>query len=109
VGLAESDRRARSNSAQPFKGPGARLTNGLKCQRNDGVGRAAPHQGFHARAAPHRGMRTDPYLFAGTGGSATVSAASARRSPIGTGGPVVVSRLVCFSDSALISAPSRMM
>src|SRR5207342_2883794 len=46
----------------PSRGPGARLTNGLQCQRNDGVGRAAPHQGFHARAAPHRDMRTDPVL-----------------------------------------------
>ena len=36
MGLAESDRRARGNSAQPVKGPGARLTNGLQCQRNDG-------------------------------------------------------------------------
>ena len=59
MGLAESDRRARSNSAQPVKGPGARLSNGLQCQRNDGVGRAAPHQGVHARAAPHRGMKTE--------------------------------------------------
>jgi hypothetical protein len=59
VGLAESDRRARSNSAQPVKGPGARLSNGLQCQRNDGVGRAAPHRGVHARAAPHRGMKTE--------------------------------------------------
>ena len=49
------------------------------------------------------------FFFAGSGGSATVSAASARRSPIGRGGPVVVSCFVCFSDSALISAPSRMM
>ena len=46
----------------PSKGPGARLSNGLQCQRNDGVGRAAPHQGFHARAAPHRGMRTEMKL-----------------------------------------------
>jgi hypothetical protein len=51
---AESDRRARrSNSAQPSsRGSGARLINGLKCQGNDGVGRAAPEHSFHAGAAP---------------------------------------------------------
>ena len=60
--------------------------------------------------APVASGRLSPYFFfAGSGGSATVSAASARRSPIGTAGPVVVSFFVCFSDSALISAPSRMM
>ena len=52
----------------------------------------------------------EPYFFlAGSGGSASVSAASAPRSPIGAAGPFVVSCFVCFSDSALISAPSRMM
>ena len=52
-GIAESDRRARSNSAQPVKqGPGARLSNGLQCQRNDGVGRAAPPQFSRPRGAP---------------------------------------------------------
>ena len=70
LGLAESDRRARSNSAQPVMGPGARLTNGLQCQRSDGVGRAAPLQGFHARAAPHRDMRTDPILNRRAGAAA---------------------------------------
>ena len=44
-----------------------------------------------------------------SGGSATVSAATACRSPIGIGSPMVVSIADCFSDSALISAPSRTM
>jgi hypothetical protein len=42
-------------------------------------------------------------------GSASSSAAVARRSPIGTALPVVVSSRVWRSDSALISAPSRTM
>jgi len=45
----------------------------------------------------------------GFGGSARVSAATASRCPIGSGSPTVVSTAVCFSDSALISAASRMM
>ena len=44
----------------PSQGPGARLINGLKCQGNDGVGRAAPRTSFHAGAAPQRDMGTDP-------------------------------------------------
>ena len=52
MGPVESDRRAHGDSAQPVKGPGARLTNGLQCQRNDGVGRAAPHQFSRPRGAP---------------------------------------------------------
>ena len=70
-----------------------------------GAARAAcarARRGVHERSGRH-------FFLGGSGGSATVSAASARRSPIGTGGPVVVSFFVCFSDSALISAPSRMM
>jgi len=36
----------------PSKGPGARLINGLQCQRNDGVGRAAPPKAFTPARRP---------------------------------------------------------
>jgi hypothetical protein len=69
-------------------------------------------------AAPGRIPRTPPSSSserrgAGSGpgqrSSATASAASAPRCPRGTSGPMVESRLVCFSLSALTSAPSSTM
>ena len=56
VGTAKSDRRARSDSARPFKrGPGARLTSGLQGQGNDGVGgQARTH--FLAYATAPQGL-----------------------------------------------------
>jgi hypothetical protein len=45
----------------PSKGPGARLTNGLQCQRNDGVGRAAPPKAFTPARRPTGTWRLTGY------------------------------------------------